>query len=262
MDTEKSEELFERVERMLGEHNYVAAYTVVKKAEIAEDDRTELSGKIVTRLVDELSRCTRKEDRERAVYLRSLLAWIFRDIPGLASMYREQVRIANQRDDLAMDLYRGFKNFNDVASGRKSVSDGVQETMEGFQRNIDEAAERVRSGEADEVVRDFANMAEEGIKQGLSSLGKIFETLNQPRESARGDSRRSERPSSTDESEEDQSSSRTGRDKSEESARSSEAQSSEQRSGSREKAEPGSGEGSFTQRMRQEAEDAEFEEES
>ncbi len=196
------EQLKERVEQMIDDQNFVAAYMAVKQSGLPDLDRTEMAGQIVTRIVDDLSRCTRREERERAIYLRSLLAWIFRDIPGLSSLYREQVRLVHNRGDLATDMYQGIKNINDVASGRKGVSEGLEDTVNQVRQNLEDAAENFRSGDASETVRSFMTAAETGLRDGLAQMGKFFEGLNeQSRESERTAGSSERRQDSAEESE-------------------------------------------------------------
>ncbi|MFP4642869.1 MAG: hypothetical protein ACLFM0_00785 [Spirochaetales bacterium] len=180
------EHLKERVEQMIDDQNFVAAYMAVKQSGLSDLDRTEMAGQIVARIVDDLGQCTRREERERAIYLRSLLAWIFRDIPGLSSLYREQVRLVHNRGDFATDMYQGIKNINDVASGRKGFSEGLEDTANQVRQNLEDAAENFRSGDASESVRSFLTAAETGLRDGLAQVGRFFEGLNeQSRESER-----------------------------------------------------------------------------
>ncbi|MFP4509161.1 MAG: hypothetical protein ACLFNQ_03445 [Spirochaetaceae bacterium] len=198
-----TEERIERIHEMIRDNNYVAAYTTIRESRLDEVEKTELSGKLVTRIVDELSRCTKREDREKAVYLRTLLSWIFRDIPGLSTLYREQLRLAHRGEgDFATDLYRNFRNISDVAGGRKSVAEGFEETAENIRVGFEEAAENLRSGDPTETVRTFMTTAESTIKDGLEQFGRFFESLNQqaqqPRDSNRQSPHESEQAPDTD----------------------------------------------------------------
>lgn len=169
-----TEERMKRIQDMISDGNYVAAYTAIKESHMDDLDRTELTGKLVARIVDELSRCTRREDRERAVYLRTLLSWIFRDVPGLSTLYREQLRLAHRAEgDLASGIYRNFRTISDVAGGRKSVAEGFEETAEQIRAGFEEAAENLRSGDPAESVRSI-------VKEGLEQFGRFFESMNQP----------------------------------------------------------------------------------
>lgn len=176
-----TEERIDRIQEMIRDNNYVAAYTTIKESRLDDIEKAELSGKLVARVVDELSRCTKREDKEKAVYLRTILSWVFRDIPGLSTLYREQLRLAHRGEgDFATDLYRNFRNISDVAGGRKSVAEGFEETAENIRVGFEEATENLRSGDPTETVRTFMSAAETTIKDGLEQFGRLFESLNQP----------------------------------------------------------------------------------
>ncbi|MFW5716172.1 MAG: hypothetical protein ACOC0E_01865 [Spirochaetota bacterium] len=163
--------------RLIADRNYLGAQLYLKEAELEKDERDELLGALATALVDELSR-TRRDDRERLVYLRSVLAWVLREVPGLGSLYREQLRSATGGGDMLSDLTRGLRNLGDVASGRKSVGEGFNDAADDARRNFEDATERMRSGESGARVNEFFTAAEKGIRQGLDQLGEFFRVLN------------------------------------------------------------------------------------
>jgi hypothetical protein len=165
---------------LITDRNYLGAQLFLKEAELEKDERDELMGMLATSVVDELSR-TRRDDRERLVYLRSILAWILREIPGLGSLYREQLRAATGGGDVLTEFTRGLRNFGDVASGRKSVGEGFSDAAEDARRNFEDAGERFRSGESGERVNEFFEAAEKGIRQGLDQLGAFFRAINEER---------------------------------------------------------------------------------
>ncbi|MFW5685187.1 MAG: hypothetical protein ACOC0O_00895 [Spirochaetota bacterium] len=164
--------------RLITDRNYLGAQLFLKEADLETDERNELLGMLATAVVDELSR-TRRDDRERLVYLRSVLAWILREVPGLGSLYREQLRTATGSPDVLSEFARGVRSFGDVASGRKSMSEGVSEAAEDARRNFEDAADRFRSGQTGEGVNEFLGAAEKGIRQGLDQLGAFFRAMNE-----------------------------------------------------------------------------------
>lgn len=166
--------------RLITDRNYLGAQLYLREAELESDERNELIGALATAVVDELSR-TRRDDRERLVYLRSVLAWVLREVPGLGSLYREQLRSATGRTDLFSEVTRGFRNIGDVASGRKSMSEGFQDAADDARRNFEDASERWRSGESGDQVNEFLSSAEKGLRQGLDQLGAFFRSLNEER---------------------------------------------------------------------------------
>ena len=153
-----------RVKRLIREQNYVAAQTVAN-AYPDPDHRAELAGMVIEAIASELSQ--NRLPRERAVYLRSLLVWVFRDFPGLASIYREQVRIAAGQST-GFDWLEGVRNMSDVASGRKSFEAGVEDTVESVRRNVENADE----------VRDFFSEAGKNISGALDEFGKVFRSMS------------------------------------------------------------------------------------
>ncbi len=167
-----------RVSRLIDERNFLGAQLFLKETDIAEDERNELLGVLATAVVDELSR-SRREDRERLAYLRSVLAWILREVPGLGALYREQLREVSGGTDPFSDFRRGLRSFGDVAAGRKSVRDGLSEAAEEARLRFDDAAEQLRSGEPPEDVADFLTAAEKGIRGGLDQLSAFFRAMNE-----------------------------------------------------------------------------------
>lgn len=164
--------------RLITDRNYLGAQLYLREAELETDERNELVGTLATAVVDELSR-TRRDDRERLVYLRSVLAWVLREVPGLGSLYREQLRSVTGRSDLFSEVTRGFRNIGDVASGRKSMSEGFQDAADDARRTFEDASDRWRSGESTEPVNEFLSSAEKGLRQGLDQLGAFFRSLNE-----------------------------------------------------------------------------------
>ncbi len=172
-----------RVSRLIEERNFLGAQLFLREAEIADDEKGELLGLLATAVVDELGR-TRREDRERLAYLRSVLAWILREVPGLSGLYREQLREISGGADAFADLRRGLRSLGDVAAGRKSVSEGLSDATDEARRRFEEAADELGSGEPPEDVADFLAAAEKGIRGGLEQLGAFFRAMNEQTEAA------------------------------------------------------------------------------
>ena len=169
--------------RLIADRNYLGARLFLKDAEVADDERDELMGLLATAVVDELSR-TRRDDRERIIYLRSVLAWILREIPGLGSFYREQLRGIAGGNDFFSEVARGVRTFGDVASGRRSVGEGMNDVADDARRSFEDATERIRSGESSEQLGEFFTNAEKGLRQGLDQLGAFFRAMNDAREAS------------------------------------------------------------------------------
>ena len=153
-----------RVTRLLRERNYVGAYSVVR-AMSNPDDRAEYAGLVAEALAQELS--TPRLARERAVYIRSLLVWVFRDFPGLSALYREQLRIAAGRST-GFDVLEGVRNIQDIATGRKTFEEGVGDTVESVRQGV----------ESNEGVREFFDRAGENVKDAIDQFGRMFRVMS------------------------------------------------------------------------------------
>ena len=166
------------VVRLIEDSNHLGAYLYLKDAELDRGEYVELVGLLAGAVVDELS-STRRDDRERIYYLRSILAWILRDVPGLGSLYREQLRETRSGGGFLGSLTRGIRNAGDVTSGKKSVSEGFEDAAEDVRRNFENVSDTVNSGEAESRLNEFLGSAETGIRQGLDQLGELFRNLNE-----------------------------------------------------------------------------------
>ena len=166
------------VTRLIHESNFVGAYLFLKNAELEKDERDELVGLLASAVADEISQ-TRRDNKERIYFLRSVLAWILRDVPGLSSLYREQLREQTGGNDFLSTLSRGMRNIGDVATGRKRMSDGLQDAADEAKQNLEDAAQSIRSGEAKDRLGEFWNSAQDGLRTGLDQLGEFFRVLNE-----------------------------------------------------------------------------------
>jgi hypothetical protein len=174
-----SETFEDRFSRLTREGNFLGAGMMLKHRTLSEEDEAERAGELAGAIVEELSSLDRRQDKERILYLRSILAWLFRDIPGLSSLYREQLQAAEGAPTGPMsDLYRNLRNFADVASGRKKFSEGAEETAENMRRNFEQATENLSSG--NEGFEQFVQAAEEGFKGGFAQFGELLKQFAEP----------------------------------------------------------------------------------
>ncbi len=165
----------EKIARYIGEKNYLAAYMTVKNGGLTEDEKIETTGRLVTKILDDLSLDSIKKNPERAVYLRSLLAWIFRDVPGLSSLYREQLRGVQDGGDPMMTLYKNLRVLNDVATGKKSFAEGVEESVDAVRRGFEDAPH----GDVSDSMKGFAEKAEDGVRRGFQQFTEFFDTITE-----------------------------------------------------------------------------------
>ncbi|AFG37797.1 hypothetical protein [Spirochaeta africana] len=156
------------IEDLLQQGSFLPAILALQEGSLDPAERQMLLGSAADRIVAELDGLKR-EERERRIYLRSLLQMVFRQVPGLAAVYRDQVRAVHGGDPV-QTLYKNFKTWSDVASGHKSVRDGVDDTAESVRQGFEDAGESMRSGEFSENLKGFFDLAEQGFKAGLKSI--------------------------------------------------------------------------------------------
>jgi hypothetical protein len=157
----------------LEDQNYVAACLFIKKEDIPEDARNEISGEVAKHVVENLAT---EKNKEKIIYLRSILVWLFKDIPGLASVYREQLRLSADNANMMRDFVRGVRNFADVATGGESESLGEK---------IDEATENLKPEAMQEKVKDFFSDAGIDLDDGMKKARDFFDTLAGGRQHAK-----------------------------------------------------------------------------
>jgi hypothetical protein len=157
---------------LLHQKNYLGAYQYLRELDIEKAERSASIGLVVTAIVEDLS-VQPRQSRERVIYLRSVLSYVFKEYPGLTSLYREQLRVAQGKDDLISEVFKGFRNVADVATGRKTVNEGVEEAAEdmkdGFERSTGSSFD------------DLGKNAEKALRDGLEQVGNFFAGLNRPR---------------------------------------------------------------------------------
>jgi len=160
----------ERFDSLVRLENWLGAWTYVKACAIDRTEESALIGTMANGLQKSLTAARQKDDREKMAYLRSLLAWILRDYPGLASLYREQIRPSGFPGipDGLQDIWR---DFGDIISGRKSFD-------ENFQEKLRDAAVHF-TGEANPAdnINKFAKSAEQELNKGIAGLRSFLGTL-------------------------------------------------------------------------------------
>jgi hypothetical protein len=149
----------------LEDKNYIAACLYLKNEEIETEVKHEITGAVATRVIDDLSQET---NREKILYLRSILVWLFKDVPGLATVYREQLRLASGSQAFMRDLFRGARSFVDAATGGTSESVGEK---------VEEAADNLRPDVIQEKVKDFFSQAGVDVDDGIKKAQDFFDSL-------------------------------------------------------------------------------------
>ena len=156
----------------LEEQNYVAACLFIKNEAVPDDGKYEITGEIAKHVVDNLAV---EKNKEKILYLRSILVWLFKDVPGLAAVYREQLRLASDSPNIVRDFMRGVRTFSDATGGTES-----------FGEKVEEATENLKPDVIQEKVKDFFNDAGLDVDEGIKKARDFFETLSgrQPDSSA------------------------------------------------------------------------------
>ena len=183
-----SDHVSQLIKDYLSEKNYVAACLSLKNIEIDDMDKYEVTGEVAKCVVADLAS---EKNREKVLYLRSVLIWLFKDVPGLASVYREQLRLASNAANPVRDFVRGVQTFSDMATGGKSAD--IEET-------VDDIAENLRPEAIQEKVKDFFSQAGVDIDEGIKKATDFFDSLSgrPKREEERPTDDADRRPESTD----------------------------------------------------------------
>lgn len=152
---------------LLTEKNYVACYLGLQR-EKDSADKDRLVGLLISKIVDELGESSSKGKKEQAIYLRSTLAWIFKDIPEMYHIYKSQIRLASDRNDPLNNFVKGVQNFSDMASGKKSFQEGVEDA-------VTDVKESIENSDVGEHINDIFGNLQEGFRKGVESLNKALD---------------------------------------------------------------------------------------
>lgn len=161
MDTS---EILAKVEGYLEDKNYLAACLFLKNEEAPDDARYELTGEVAKFVVNDLAA---ERNKEKILYLRSVLVWLFKDVPGLASVYREQLRLASGGGNPIRDFVRGVRTFTEFGSGGES-----------FEEKVDDVADNLRPEVIQEKVKDFFSQAGANFDDGIKKAQDFFDNLS------------------------------------------------------------------------------------
>ncbi len=161
------EDIMFKLKGYLEDRNYIAASLFLKNEEIPDDTRYEITGEVAARVVLDLAS---EKNKEKILYLRSILVWLFKEVPGLAPVYREQLRLASGNLSPMRDFLRGVRNFADVTTGGTS----------------EEVADNLRPEVIQEKVKDFFSQAGVDIDDGIRKAQSFFDSLAGRRQGGTG----------------------------------------------------------------------------
>ena len=150
---------------MMQSHNYLGAYEVLKQLDISKAERAAYAGEILQAAIEDLA-VSSKQSKEKTIYLRTIITYVSKEFPGLANIYREQLRIATGRDDVFAELFKSAKNVGDVATGKKTLEEGVEQAKEDIQTGF----ESMFGTSVESITKD----AETFLTQGLEQLSSFF----------------------------------------------------------------------------------------
>lgn len=177
------ESLVDEVKRLLAEKNYVAAGMLVRESEAPEKVRNESLGLAVTAVMDVLAD---EKNRERIVYLRTMLSWYFREVPELSRLYREQLRIIHGRSTPWQDISKIMQFFRDLGAGTqpgeppKSGAEQAKEFTDKFKEKGEEFQDQVK---------DFFAQSGIDLDEGMKRANDFFENLSGKKKSTRSEPR-------------------------------------------------------------------------
>ena len=161
------DETMSEFDKNIAEANYLAAYAFAQSQGRDKQAQAANIGKLAQALVKQLSADRAKDDKEQLMFHRSLLSYVLRDFPGLASLYREQIRSVGPGlvPESMQDLWR---DFNDIISGRKSLDEELRQRFDEVKHRAQEAGFKPEN-----VLRG----AEEGLRQGFEGLKNLFNSV-------------------------------------------------------------------------------------
>ncbi len=168
------EPLTDEVRRLLGESNYVAAGMLIHDSGAPAVEKYEAVGLAVAAVMDELEAA---RNRERIVFLRTMLSWFFREAPGLSSLYREQLRMIHGRRSPWNDLSNIARFIGELGSG--AAASGAPDPQETAER-VKEFSEKLKEhgDEFQEQVKDFFAQSGIDLDEGMRRANEFFDSIS------------------------------------------------------------------------------------
>jgi hypothetical protein len=195
------------LQRMMSDKNFLAAYMLLKDSTLSKESQYEYTGKIVTSIMSELAPGT--SQRDKTLYYRSLLLYIFEDIPGLARIYQRQLRLLEE-NKASFDLLREIRGLVEASKDKDEFKAKLEDTFDNIKEKIDDTTEDIKDGTAQKKAEDFFYLAGEGIKEGLKQFSSFIKNISeQPKQP--GDDAKTDQPE-TPENEQNRSDEKKGDD--------------------------------------------------
>ena len=165
---------FARIEELLDAGNYLAACLYIKDEKLNADNRHDLTGMIAMRILDDLAT---QKNREKITFLRSLLVWLFREIPGLSFVYREQLRYSTGASSPIGDVFRGLQWLGKSFSAGTPAGENSREKMDDVKQNVDDVIEGATGKSVQDHMNDFFSNPGGNVEDGLRKAAEFFSNL-------------------------------------------------------------------------------------
>jgi hypothetical protein len=201
------------LERFIDEKNFIAAYLLVKDATVTRPEMFEYTGRIVSAIISEMGAGGSRSDK--SIYYRSLLLYIFEEIPGLGRIYSRQLRIMEESKS-SFDLLSNLRSLVDASKDKEELKAKIEETFEGIKDTIEDTTQDIKDGTAQKKMDDFLYIAGEGIKEGLKQFSSFMRNVSESaREQQKDDETIRTKAEPVEDKENDQTSDKSGESKSE-----------------------------------------------
>ena len=164
----------EKFLKYLDEENYIAAYSNLRESGLNKMDRNELAGLYVKDILEKMDALPVRGASEKKAALRSFLLWVFRDYPGLANLYKGQLRghLSDRKNFISF-----IGDMKDPDTAKERIGEEVNNFFDGVKQNLDDSADDIKNGRAQDKVKDFIDQAESNVKEGLKNIADIFDSV-------------------------------------------------------------------------------------
>jgi len=169
------------LDKLIEQGNFLAAYLFLSESSFNKEEKIEYTGKIVHYILDNLSSSSVRRSKEKVYFYRSLLIQILTDVPGLARIYRRQLRLAQEASS-PFDFLKGIKDLASFSGDKEELKERIEDAMEDFSEKLEDTAEDISDGSIDNSLKDFLSVAEDGIKEGFKGFSDFLKTVIKPQD--------------------------------------------------------------------------------
>ncbi len=165
-----------RFQELISNRNYLGSWMLLKESGLERTEEAIQTGVLASDLINAIAESRSPELREKQMYYRSLLSYILKDWPGLASLYREQTRplLGGMSAGLVPDhLSDLWQDFSDVMSGRKNLDESFRQRMAETQNKAREFGVNL------DPLQEFAKDAERELRRGVDEVRDYLKNIFQ-----------------------------------------------------------------------------------